>query len=1608
MNPYVGLRPFDASERERFFGRDQDRQVFVDLVLAHRFTLLFAGSGVGKSSLLRAAVLPQLTDPAHENLDAVYCWKWAGDPLTSIRTATLDELIRRGRLEESARRELSDLPLPRLFEICGQVCRCPLVLVLDQFEEFFYYHRGAAGFPVYREQIVRLILDERLPLSVVISMREDFALSLNAFKPDLPTVLFNNYYRLERLSVAGARAAIERPARIAGYEYESALMERLLSDLSARERDSRAAGPVSEAVLSVEPPYLQIICEQLFELDQRDPGRRLRLLTYERQGGARGLLRQYIERKLATLDRAQQRIASGCFSHLATRRGTKVAHTAESLAREIDADVGATAAVLRRLEKARLLRQQAQDETIWYELYHDMFSESIEAWNIRFRAEERTRKMLAGTAGALGLGILLLSGINAGVQLTSHHLRLPTAGENEQVELWRGRADWWDPFKLHRYVGETGVTRQQLELDKARERTALGRKQDLYPTLIGMQSASDRMLALGEDGNLKEALRLVAGALENRKNADEASAVLKLGSRRAFGALARAIRSEHGPDLRRRMFKDGEPDRTRSLEDLLIEYLDEAKAGARDEVIEQLGTWRSRRAAPTLAKLLAEGGGDQGVAGAALVAIAPRETTEQLIGLVRTQRDSAALDVLVSMALGGGDADRQHLRRALRPLLPAADPSHKVALLGALGKLGEEVETLAAHLDDNDEQVALAAAQALAGRQDGRALARARARAQRGQSPSLKVRWEEALAELGDPGPFSQMLVREKFQAEFTELPDLLRGLDRVFESLCTASRARRQLLRVPPEVLAEVLVQLREPVQRKIVACLDAGPQLLALSRLMLGKPDMISRSVAVDALRRLDGGDSDQLLLRAAGDVANVSAVRVAALASLANHDPARRTPAEGQAIAAALRPLVESPGAGTLLRRAATKALARWDRDLALPTLLKLLGCPDRELRSEAMSQIAFSAHPAPIRALLRALRQQSPMTMEQLDPLSWFGDADAIAQIDQDLKHLLNVESGGQTAEWRRQTIELIGTIGHAGIVDVAFATLEEAADAADRAVQDRALSAMANTGDRRWFDRSIRRAKIADSTQISSAARLLMSWARPDDLATVAQLMARHRRWVYEEDRELLELESPLVLERISESKNHSTPRAAAYTRGFPELVERDQSLRDWQEDDLPELARLLHSPRLRDRLMAVRTLGTLQLSEEARRLLQGALEHDDLTVVRHAVRAIWIFDRGMVATLRHALLRLSDKGFVREIKRVANHAALKRWSVLEDPRPGPDRRRLYSAICQDAARSGTFDPTTLRLRERELLAEASPRLEASCAAAILKVLGQDRSTDVRAAAARRLPLLPGGEGLPVVYPLLRDNSGAVRLAAAKGLERAGKAASVDAIEAALADPQMPVRVSLYLLRALGKIGTDRASAVLMSAIERDEVTFGLRGYRVLGDMRATGMLARLRARLERHRREVAAWRAARDRVTSEDRPTSHPSGYLIFELGLAISRLETDAGAIALLHDDLADVRDAAGLGLSLRLRVPLLDTLQRLRQDSADPLLRHATFHAVDLGLRMLEKYGNQDELAQLKALGARCPDEAVRDRIDYTITELAGRLEDEHEQAGAAETKN
>src|SRR6187431_770108 len=72
--PYVGLRPYGEADRDFFFGREEDEAVIYANAVATRLTVLYGPSGVGKSSLLRAGVIPHVR--LHSGAAAVYYNRW--------------------------------------------------------------------------------------------------------------------------------------------------------------------------------------------------------------------------------------------------------------------------------------------------------------------------------------------------------------------------------------------------------------------------------------------------------------------------------------------------------------------------------------------------------------------------------------------------------------------------------------------------------------------------------------------------------------------------------------------------------------------------------------------------------------------------------------------------------------------------------------------------------------------------------------------------------------------------------------------------------------------------------------------------------------------------------------------------------------------------------------------------------------------------------------------------------------------------------------------------------------------------------------------------------------------------------------------------------------------------------------------------------------------------------------------------------------------------------------------------------------------------------------------------------------------------------------------
>src|SRR6185503_5996518 len=110
--------------------------------------------------------------------------------------------------------------------------RC--LLILDQFEEVFQYHRGKAYFDLFITQLSQLINYKHCNVRVLFSMREEFLGELSIFDNKIPD-LFSNYYRLKNPNKQDARNIISRTCSLVDMPVDDKKLKRLVVDLTTIE-----------------------------------------------------------------------------------------------------------------------------------------------------------------------------------------------------------------------------------------------------------------------------------------------------------------------------------------------------------------------------------------------------------------------------------------------------------------------------------------------------------------------------------------------------------------------------------------------------------------------------------------------------------------------------------------------------------------------------------------------------------------------------------------------------------------------------------------------------------------------------------------------------------------------------------------------------------------------------------------------------------------------------------------------------------------------------------------------------------------------------------------------------------------------------------------------------------------------------------------------------------------------------------------------------------------------------------------------------------------------------------------------------------------------------
>jgi formylglycine-generating enzyme required for sulfatase activity len=432
--PYKFLDYFEAADRAIFYGRELEAPALQRQILAHKLTVLYGASGVGKTSLIQAGVMLRLREDGY----TAFYVRSLEDPAQAIKVEALR--LARGpevQLDEEAR----GTALPSfLRQVLPTETR--LVVFLDQFEEFFI-RLGDGVRRAFIEELAACLEGDALEMRAVLSLRDDYFVRLDEFAVRYPKV-FDNRFRLRNLDEEKARLAIFLPAQQFGLSYEDELLKRLPADLESG---------------GVEPAQLQIVCHKLYE-DLVDSGQptTFTLARYQALGGTRAILAGYLDDVLEKLPEEERELARGVLKSMVTGEETKAALSAREIAqdqivRQLGLDEETVGRILAELRNSRVVRRLTLAEGESYELAHEVMVEKVWEWvtpeEARFKYVRDMLRQDLSNYRNLGIPMPLdrLEIVNPyrdEMSLSEEELELlfrSALAAGYELEYWRDRAD---------------------------------------------------------------------------------------------------------------------------------------------------------------------------------------------------------------------------------------------------------------------------------------------------------------------------------------------------------------------------------------------------------------------------------------------------------------------------------------------------------------------------------------------------------------------------------------------------------------------------------------------------------------------------------------------------------------------------------------------------------------------------------------------------------------------------------------------------------------------------------------------------------------------------------------------------------------------------------------------------------------------------------------------------------------------------------------------------------------------------------------------------------------------------------------------------------------
>ena len=330
INPFPGLRPFREDEDYLFFGREEQTAELLTRLRKNRFIAVVGTSGSGKSSLVRAGLLPALHGGTMTQAGSsweVVILKPGGNPIRNLAQGMIYADIYDAQDHETLPRVTATLSRSRngLTEAAKQselASETNLLVVVDQFEELFRFRQQGSDHEEMAAAFVKLLLtasqQDSHPIYIAITMRSDY-LGDCARIPGLAEAVNQGEYLIPQLKRAQRRAAIENPLRVGGARITPRLTQQLLNDVG----DNQDQLPILQHALMRTWSHWKYIQSKLAppEALSESTAREIDLDDYEAIGGMREALSRHADEIYEELPDDRHRIIAKRLFQTLTERG---------------------------------------------------------------------------------------------------------------------------------------------------------------------------------------------------------------------------------------------------------------------------------------------------------------------------------------------------------------------------------------------------------------------------------------------------------------------------------------------------------------------------------------------------------------------------------------------------------------------------------------------------------------------------------------------------------------------------------------------------------------------------------------------------------------------------------------------------------------------------------------------------------------------------------------------------------------------------------------------------------------------------------------------------------------------------------------------------------------------------------------------------------------------------------------------------------------------------------------------------------------------------------------------------------------------------------------